>query len=81
MSSSEENQFIGNVGTLKHNKEELRLNLSNDSDEDSFNNRNTIRRAKLMNSSHFVCIVMTATLLVTVCGIVLLVQIIERSRQ
>ncbi|CAL2029678.1 hypothetical protein CAEBREN_23593 [Caenorhabditis brenneri] len=80
MSSSDENQFIGNAGTLKNNKEELRLHLSSESD-DSFSNRNVIRRAKLMNSSHFVCIVMTATLLVTVCGIVLLVQIIERSRQ
>ncbi|CAP24830.2 Protein CBG04037 [Caenorhabditis briggsae] len=79
MNSSEENQFIGNAGTLKSNKEELRLHLSES--DDSFSNRNIIRRAKLMNSSHFVCIVMTATLLVTVCGIVLLVQIIERSRQ
>ncbi|PIC50133.1 hypothetical protein B9Z55_001155 [Caenorhabditis nigoni] len=79
MNSSEENQFIGNAGTLKNNKEELRLHLSES--DDSFSNRNIIRRAKLMNSSHFVCIVMTATLLVTVCGIVLLVQIIERSRQ
>ncbi|CAO4360842.1 unnamed protein product [Caenorhabditis nigoni] len=79
MNSSEENHFIGNAGTLKNNKEELRLHLSES--DDSFSNRNIIRRAKLMNSSHFVCIVMTATLLVTVCGIVLLVQIIERSRQ
>ncbi|CAI2306555.1 unnamed protein product [Caenorhabditis sp. 36 PRJEB53466] len=80
MSSSDETQFIANAGALKNNKEELRLHLSSVSDE-SVHHRNLVRRAKLMNSSHFVCIVMTATLLVTVCGIVLLVQIIERSRQ
>uniref|UniRef100_A0A8R1IZ82 Uncharacterized protein n=1 Tax=Caenorhabditis japonica TaxID=281687 RepID=A0A8R1IZ82_CAEJA len=79
MSSSDEKQFITNAGALKNNKEELRLHLSTESD-DSVSHRNLIRRSKLMNSSHFVCIVMTATLLITVCAVVLLVQIIERSR-